>query len=268
MIKKLRGTSLDFFELSGGDVKFENTDGTYIEALNEADALIKLRVSGVPDSGQHLEDAANWGDVQSYAAKIEGSFTGASPPSPGANTGKFLICHTDGGSYSAGDIVYDDGTSLLDVVNCNCIATLVEVTGGIDLPQWGWYVDDSGTWTAIGGGAGGGSPIKVDFDYTDTVEVVSNQQVPDGAVVERRMLVITTAFDDVAATASATLKGTPAVPLVATGDFRLSRARQYGNDDLIIVAASEGGNVGVTITPGTATEGAGYFMVWFSTPNS
>jgi hypothetical protein len=228
--------------------------------------LVKVRVAGVPDSGQNLDDAANWGDVQSYAAVVSVSFDGGSAPAAGVNTGKFLICHTAGGGYSAGDIVYDDGSSLVPVVNCKFIGTLVEVTGDIDLPQYGWFVNDGGTWTSLTNS--GSSPIKIDFDFTDTSELVSNQQVPDGAIISRQQLVITTAFDGAAPTVSATLKGTPAVELMAAGQFKVKRARQYPDDTLTIVGTGEGGNVGLTVTPSTATQGEGYYLVWFDIPKS
>jgi len=97
---------------------------------------------------------------------------------------------------------------------------------------------------------------------------VSSMKIPEGAIIERRMLVITTAFDDATATVSATVKGTSPLELVAATDFKVKRARQYGNDDLLIIGSGEGGKVGVTVTPADAEAGAGYFMVWFSNPNT
>lgn len=260
------GIKANIFGLSFGDVYFEKLDDDTV-ALKKANGdLIKFRVVGVPDSGQNLDDTANWGDVQSYFAPISVGFDGASAPSPGANTGKFLICHTAGGGYSVGDIVYDDGSSLLSVVNNEFIATLVQIAGDLDLPAYGIYHNDGGAFSSATGGSG--SPIIIEYDYEDTTELVSAMQAPDGSIVTRQINVITTAFTDNSATVEVVTKGSSPVTLFGTDDSRPKRIDQYEKPEIVRLGANEGGNIGLTVVPGTSTAGAGYYLVWFDSPNT
>jgi len=92
---------------------------------------------------------------------IQFSFPGDTVPSGGDNTGKYGICHTTDGSYSAGNIYYDDGTSLVSVKVTSgvSIVTSDAISGTLSLAANTLYTAESSTapysWTAksTGGGA-------------------------------------------------------------------------------------------------------------------
>ena len=50
---------------------------------------------------------------QGATPNIEFGFAGGSALVPGDNETLFGFCHTSGGLYTAGDVVYDDGTTTL-----------------------------------------------------------------------------------------------------------------------------------------------------------
>ncbi len=114
-------------------------------------------------------------ELQSRIADIEYSFSGVSAPSPGSNTNSFGLCHTTGGLYTAGEVVYDDGISLLIVspTIVKHLTTRSAISGGISLQANGVYCNQAGTWILKGGiGSGGIDEDKILVERTTGLVMV------------------------------------------------------------------------------------------------
>ena len=90
---------------------------------------------------------------------IQFSFTGAAPPAGGANTGLYGFCHTAGGTYLAGDVVFDNGCHLEVLTKKGLlISPRVDVVGAVSLTANCIYYETAAaapyTWVAKGGSAG------------------------------------------------------------------------------------------------------------------
>jgi len=265
----LHGTTKDEFHLSTGDLKLINNSGV----LEIQDALgnnVKIRIAGIPATGQDLSDVPVYADTKDIAASITSGFDGGSAPAAGTNSGKYLFCHTSGSSYTAGEVWYDNGVSLVKRANIRFIVTQSAISGTVSLSANGIYSLEGGTWTLKGDGTVSGvfRPIKIDFDYQDTT-VTSSASIPDGAHIKDRRLHITTAFDTAAAVTVAT-DGTSPLTLINSGTdgFDIEAANEYINSAGLAVSTDEGGHVEITVTPNGATQGAGYVLVYYDTPQS
>ena len=214
LFKKLKGTMEDHFHINGpqGSQFVSDSVGSNapIKARNTADSIFAiLENAGVsyatPGGGNPewsgalaLQNSANQADVRSRIAKIKEStsgFDGGSPPAAGT-VNDIHICHTSGGSYTAGRLYIDDGTTLQEIPPgwYGFMVTDLAVVGSVNydanwLYSWngtGWEKEcDSG---AVTNGIG---LIKVPFSFS-TGSVSSSTTIPTNAVVTECIVEITT----------------------------------------------------------------------------
>jgi hypothetical protein len=66
---------------------------------------------------------------------VEVAFAGSSAPAPSTNTSKFLICHTTGSGYNAGEVYFDTGTvlTLISISRGQPIQTAIAIGGSLNL---------------------------------------------------------------------------------------------------------------------------------------
>jgi len=270
--EKLRGIIGNLFQFDGQDgPQLKNNSGV-IEARDNTDAAMALmRGAGIPASGSTLDDLPDLLDLRGRVVDVEFSFDGASPPSAGANTDKFGFCHTSGGSYTAGDIVYDTGAALV-VMPSNVATHLTSraaVSGTISLIANGLYARQGATWTLKGDGTptqlGHELAIAVDYDFNDS-SVSSTTEIPDGAIVTRVTNSVQTAFNDNSATVQVDVDGGSDETVMATTDSKLKAANEYSVPQHTPITSSTTGPVTLTVTPGTSTTGAGQVIVHYVTP--
>lgn len=272
--EKIRGIIGNLFQLDGQDgPQIKNNSGV-IEARNNTDSTMALlRGSGIPSSGSTLDDIPDLLDMRGRVADIEFSFDGASPPTPGANNDKFGFVHTSGGSYTAGDVVYDNGTALI-TIPANVAKHLTSrsaVSGTISLIANGVYARQGATWTLKGDGTptlqGVELAIAVGYDFNDDgTPVLSTTNVPDGAIVTRVTNSVQTAFNDVASTVQVDIDGTSDETVMQTADSKLKAANEYSVPQHTDIDSSTTGPVKVTVSAGTSTAGAGEIIVHYVTP--
>jgi len=270
--EKIRGIIGNLFQLDGQDgPQIKNNSGV-IEARNNDDsAMALLRGTGIPSTGSTLDDLPDLLDMRGRVADIEYSFDGASPPSPGTNTDKFGFVHTSGGSYTAGDVVYDNGTALITMPSnvATHLTSRSAVAGTISLIANGVYARQGASWVLKGDGTptlqGVELAIAVDYDFNDTT-VNSTTVVPDGAIVTRVTNSVTTAFNDVAATLQVDIDGTSDETVMATTDSKLKNTNEYSVPQHTVITSSTTGTVKLTVSPGTSTAGAGQVIVHYVTP--
>jgi hypothetical protein len=267
-----------------GDLFTLGNDGTAHSVKNHADGVQMVDPDGTTLANAVIKRAASddhaaaYLDVKERCFDIEFSFPGGTPPS--GNTGKYGICHTDGGIYTAGQIYLDvTGTPPLTAVTVYkgaILTTRDAVTGTVNLITNGVYVAQSGsgnyTWTLKGDGAASDTgyvkTISVPFtNATIGTPVSSGAIIPVGAKIVRVMVNVTVAFTGGAApTCLAVVYNVGGVTnLSLTTDSALGVASQYDVLDLVTVATSRSGPVKVTIG-GTATAGAGEVLVQYVLP--
>lgn len=115
------------------------------------------------------------------------------------------------------------------------------------------YINNPST----GGGSNNSDDILVvAFTYVTASPMVL-QSVLAGQIVNRAVIVITTPFDDPAATVKVGTTSTPAL-ILGPGDTTASIADQYGNDALTDFASND--IMILTISPGASTQGAGFLF--------
>ena len=107
--------------------RINNSSGT-IEAKNAAgNALVNINCA-IASAANH---AATYENVIYTGIAVAFHFDGATPPAANDNAGKFGLCGKTGGSYTAGDIIYDNGTTLVVVPTRigQSVTTTVAVSG-------------------------------------------------------------------------------------------------------------------------------------------
>lgn len=257
-------------------IALKNSTGV-AEIRNTADdAYAKFRALEI-QSTNGINDVPVLRDLQARIADIVYSFDGASPPAGGTNSNQFGFCHTTGGSYTQGDVVYDTGSALVKVPTAvvKMITTRTSITGGISLNANGVYVNQSGTWTLKGdGGATDTGKVKciaVSYDYEDTT-VDSTTTVPDGATVTRVVNRVTTPFSGgTSPTLHIQINGSTPETVMATTDSMLDLAsgpHQFENQNCIDIDSDSTGVVRLTVTPDGSTAGAGKAYVFYVTPGA
>ena len=274
LFKKIQGIIDGLFQIGGpGGIGIKNNSDV-LEVRNAADdAMAVARSAVIPASGSTVNDIVNLLALQGRVADIVFNFDGASPPSAGVNTGAFGFCHTAGGAYSAGDVVYDTGSALqkIPAVVVKAVTTRSAVSGTISLNANGYYVNQGGTWTLKGDGTGVSVGISqwitVSYDFEDTT-VSSSTSIPDGAVVTRVSNVVSTLFNGTAPTLQEIVDGTSDEEILATDDSDLTAANQYESDEIHAITSSTEGVVTLTVTPDSSSAGAGTVYVEYTTPSA
>lgn len=272
-LAKLKGIMASIFQIGGPSGPNIKNNSGIVEARNAGDSdYVLLRGDTIPSSGDTVNDIPAFLDLQGRAAQIEFSFDGASAPGAGTNTGKFGFCHTTGGGYTAGDVVYDDGSSLITMPAkvVKHLTTTSAVSGTISLIANGFYSRDAGTWTLKGDGTGAASgsvqTIEISYTNSDTGGKSSTTSIADGARVLRTRNVVTTIFNN-SPTLTVIVDGTSDETILATADSDLTTVGEYHRNDTHDITSSTAGPVTVTVG-GTPSAGAGKVIVEYASPQA
>lgn len=281
VFKKLAGIVGDTFKLGIGDLAHalvDHTDGVKITANDGTTAA--NAVVARPQGTNKDTHASTYLDVKERVIDLEFSFSGGTPPTPAA--GLYGICHTSGGGFSAGSIYLSTGaiiatTDIIPMYKMMMATPRSTVTGTVSMEADALYIAESGsapyTWTKKSPSAadvGDILTIKVSFGWANMgTNVDSTASIPDTASVVRSSVVVTTLFSGGSNPAATVLShgGAGDDTLQSTTDNNLKKANQYDVDDIIPIVATHGGPVRVTLT-GTATAGAGYALVQYTTPQA
>lgn len=271
---KMRGIVGNLFQL-GGPVgpNLKNSSGV-IELRNDDDSDYATGRAAHIASGAGLYDLVTLLDLQGRIPNITFDFAGASAPGAGTNTGEFGFVHTTGGIYTAGQVVYDDGATLIVIPTevVRHLTTSTAVSGTISLIQNGLYAWQSASWILKGDGAatavGLVQCIEVDFDFNDAGGTVnSTTQIPDGAIVLWSSVEVETAFDG-SSTALLFVDGTSDQNLILTTENWLDTVGSYQNRERVDITSSTTGTVGVTVAGTAPTVGVGRGIVEYVTPQA
>jgi hypothetical protein len=264
---KIRGIIGDIFGIGGPTGVNLKNDAGVLQVRNAADdAYAAAKVAHI-ETGADLNTVVDLLSLQGRIPNVSFSFPGDTPPAAGSNSGAFGICHTDGGTYNAGRVVYDNGTALLlmptEVVRT--ITTSASVNGDLNLLANGLYALQGGNWVSKGG-----SPSVTGYTRNVISRVIgtaasydTTTTVPEDAVVLNTIIDVTTAYS-ASATITVSLAGTTPLEL-----FELTTETQYSgqyeNPRVYTVAAANEGVVHVAIG-GTPGVGVGVVYVEYASP--
>lgn len=273
IFSNLLGTMSSFFQLGGpagprlndnsGVVEAKTSDGAAYANINAANAVADTSVTTQLDL-KHMA-----------GIEVAFGFDGGTPPSAGGNTGKYGMCGKTGGSYTAGDIIYDTGSALqaITVLSGAKITTSVAVSGSgytVTTIQNGLYNLVSASpnvWSLRGDGNGTGTgymqvlgPLSVGTSATTD----STTSIPSGATILKTILNVTTPYSG-GATIAATVNGSTPVTIMATGDNTATSAGVYVDDGTpIAIGGSNTGHVRVSVN-GSPGAGASTLTVQYIT---
>ena len=199
-IKGIMGSLFQIGGPSGNQLK-NQADGL---AVRNSTDNAHQNLSVKQASGGSPSHAVNWQDFRDGSPLIQFSFDGASAPAAGSNAGAYGMCHTSGGSYSAGQVYYDNGTTLAPVKTYigMSITTGSAISGTVSMNANGVYVAHSSavpfTWTLKGDGApnltGFARQIRLALDTSASKS--STTPIPAGSKVSSVSTEIETAYDN------------------------------------------------------------------------
>lgn len=269
---KLRGITGDILQFLKGEGSQLKDDGAgAIEVRDKDDAgYDQFRVDHIR-AANNIYDVVNLLNLRGRIADISYSFAGATPPSPGANTGKFGFCHTSGGSYTQGQIVYDTGTALILIPDevATGLTTRSAISGAISFNANCFYVLQEGTWTLKGIAPDLGVEHIIELAWAfDSGSVTSTSVIPDGARVTRVINLVETACDGSSPTMLVIVDGSSDETILATGDSNMKKANQYEDRNIKKITSSTEGPVKLTVVPDGSTVGSGLVMVEYDLPSA
>jgi hypothetical protein len=274
VFSNLIGTMKSYFGIGGpGGIRINNNSGV-AEAKNSAGTgYINITAANAAIDANLVTRT----DVKNMALVAIGfCFDGASPPSPGANTGLYGMCGKTGGSYTAGDIVYDPGSVALLAITVfvnQLITTNIAVTGAgytVTLFTNFLYVATStgpNVWAARGdtGGNDTGYTKEILVSVGTSATTDSTKTIPNTAYVNDVILLVSTPY-----TASATIavhvQGSSPVLVMDTTDNDPQVAGTYANNNLVTGVSTNGGVVRVTIA-NSPIAGVSKVLVRYSVPD-
>lgn len=269
--KKLRGNMRDIFGIGNEEDGFNIKNSSGVAEIRNAadDAYETIRAAHI-ESGGAINDLPTLIDLQARVPNIAFSFDGDTPPSAGTNTGAFGICHTDGTSYNAGQVVYDTGSTLLLIPTevVRTITTSSAVVGTLNLNANGLYAWQGGTWILKGDGAptSQGINLCVEVPIGTSAAYSSTTSIPDGARVVRAVLIVDTAYS-AGASAAVSIDGSTPLEVLGSSDSKLTKQGEYDNDQIFDIDSDSEGVVAVDIS-GSPAAGAGSVFVFYVTPSA
>lgn len=269
---KIQGIIGNLFQLGGPSGPGLKNNSGVVEARNSTDtAMATMRFAQVA-TGAALTTGVDLLSLQGRVADIANAYAGDSVPAAGNNTNNFVFVHTTSGGYNAGDVIYDDG-STLTLMPTNVVKAITSrsaVTGTISLIANGLYVNQGGSWTLKGDGSGSSTgPGKwINIAYTNTpTSATSTTSLAAGDVITRVINSVSAVFTAGVTIAVKVGVATATQTIQATTENVPQTAGQYENEDVTVVASASAGPILFTIT-GTPSQGGGNLYVHYATPLS
>ena len=169
-------------------------------------------------------------------------------------------------------VVYDDGSSLVEVPTavCSAVTTVSAVAGSLNWIANGLYTRNAaGAWTVKGDGGASGTGIRktleVPFTYSDSgTPVDSSTSIPSGARIYDVGVDVTTLFGGTPVL-SVTVDGSVNQPTLlssAAGDCDLATVNEYQKSGRVAIDSNSAGVVRVSLT-GATTTGVGVVYVHY-----
>lgn len=264
-----KGTMKEGFQVGGPLGPAIEKDGNNFAVKDPSGNVVNMSLKDAAADSH----AATLRDVKRTAnVLIEFHFNGASAPVAGTNTGQYGICGKTGGTFNAGEIVYDDGASLtkIPVYKGMTITTACAVTGvgyEVSLVDNGFYAAESATnpynWTMKGDGTatetGMSKKVRLDLGLNT---VNSTSAIPLGSIIDKVELVIKEPYVD-GTTIRVCVSGVVLTELMGIDENCPQVANSYIVEPGIqITEADQAGVIHVPIA-NAATEGSGFVVITY-----
>lgn len=265
--------SLQFKNPLGGKTVWDSINSVFKFTDATTTSFVETLVAHIKGTSS-LNASTTLLSVLGRLPEIEGQFSGASAPTPGSATGKFLICSTAGGTYNLHDIVYDTGTVLIaipSVISRHFTVKSALNGGTVEYISGGLYAREGSGVALRGDGsgtlAGVNRVIRISYSYTN-VTVDSSVTIPSGALITRVQNKVMTPFNGTSPSVTVTLNGSTPLTLVDSTVFYPKEAGYgYSNDsDVFEVSSENAGAVRVAITSSGSTAGDGIAYIWYAVP--
>ncbi len=265
---------------SGPRLKAAVSRGTTspIELRNNADtAYVTGRALRIQQAGSDLADLTTLFDNEARVVDVQFSFAGASAPAAGANSAKFGFCHTSGGAYSAGDVVYDNAASIIVVPQhvAMHLTTRDAISGTISMSANWLYarVGFGNSWQKkcdASGAEGAMFVIEIPFAH-DNANPSSTTALTDGMRIHRQVVEVTEAFSGAGGAVgfSASMEADDSI----TFDGRLSEgyneadvnfAFQYEKSEIINITSANAGVIEILVAGAGLAAGEGRYLCYAS----
>lgn len=187
------------------------------------------------------------------------SGTGVQIASTGANATALLI---NGSNASGNRAIYSEG----NVHFADHIGTVIfefnEAYGSIGvatLARNDKIITNGGYYA----GPGINKLVKLSFSYTSTT-VDSGVIIPDGAIINRCIVIVDGAFDGTTPTIAVSVQGSVVTPVATTGQSDLTAVGQYNINQMTEVSPPYNGVLRATITTSGATTGSGVVYIFYT----
>ena len=268
MFRNILGIMYNLFRIggpTGNGIKAE----TYGLSIRDSAGSV-LKNLGIARARAGVDtDAGTYLDIKEKVILIEFSFLGASAPSPGLNTGKYGMCHTTGGLFTAGVIYYDTGVALTAVTSYKgqVIASTSAFSGTVSLVADGVYIATTASapygWTLKGDGAPAstGFTKSIQVPITTASGSVSTTSIPSGAEITDVILNVTTAYSG-GTTIQVNVNGGTPLTVLDTTENDPTVVGIYAKDQDTAVAPANAGVIVVNIG-GAPGVGAGRVIVQY-----
>ena len=266
--KNFLGIMGNLFRIGGPDGKNIKNNTNTIDFRNTADDdYVGVRAAHI-GVGANANDVATQFNLKARAADIEFQFDGNTPPDPGDNTGKFGICHTTGGGYTAGEVYYDDGTSLILIPTevCTMITTRTAIGGSLQLSANSVYVLEGSTWVNKSVGSSTVQVIEIPYSYSNFPSTISSSKiVPAGSRILKVTNVVDVAFPVGNPTLRVVVDGTSDLEIMSTSENSQKKAGVYDVEEVFKVATSNTGPISVILGGTAMSGGPGTVYVTYTT---
>ena len=259
LFKTIRGVMGSLFQVGGPAGNQVKNAANAIEIRNNDDSAYQ-NLNALKADGSDVNHVTTYQNLRDSDALIEFSFDGGSAPAAGTNTGQYGFCHTSGGSYTAGEVCYDDGSSLtaIPIKKGSKIATTSSVSGTVSLIANGLYIATAAaapfSWTLKGDGSTAATLKTIELSLGTNATYSSTTAIPDGSKIMEVHLDVDASYDN-SATIQVIVDGTSDLTILDTDENDPETVGTYSVEPLSDVDASTEGVVTINIS-NTPTTGA------------
>lgn len=269
LFSKFRGTIETIFQIGLGGPNIKNNAGV-IEARNAGDSAFAV-VRGATPVGDNDLVNKQYADTLASRSVVTAQFDGSTAIPANTGVERFLVVSTSGVNANIGDLLWDDGTAVGNMVKLVAVArsiiTTVALSGGtISFSADSQYFWDTGStsWINIGGTSLSGSLRSIQYAVTNAASQDSASKVPANAFVRSCLFEVTTPYSG-GATVSIGQAGSLAL-LQATTDNLATVVNQYEVQQRTAWGASA---LAIrTTVAGAPAAGAGVVNVTYELPDA
>ena len=225
----------------------------------------------IPIRGTTAANAVALTDLKERVLFVTKGVDGATT---GTHASEYVIVSKAGGGKNAGAIIYDAGGTAVEITSYAGLTIVTasaysEASGStLGLVAGSTYIASAAeTWQTAGATAASQHSIKISFAYDSAAGIVESiHSIPNGAQIEHSEIVITEVFNGTTPSLALSVNGSSPVALLSLTSAEVAALNQYESSAVALIGATGTGPVKMAVTQTNSTTGAGYAIVYFSTP--